>query len=135
ADQHIGLELTDEAAALLAERGYDPVYGARPLARTLQRLVETPVGRMIVKGEVTPGQTLRVRAVDGEIALEAVEPRTLARAETGAPQARPATVARPGADLRRGRARTTLPARTLRRRARARTAACPTPRTAGRARA
>ncbi|MCB9685528.1 MAG: ATP-dependent chaperone ClpB [Alphaproteobacteria bacterium] len=67
AAQDIGLRLTDAAAAKLAEVGYDPVYGARPLARTIQRLLETKLGRMIVGGQVQPGQTIEVDARDGEL--------------------------------------------------------------------
>ncbi len=60
--QGIGFELTEAAAAVLAEVGYDPVYGARPLARTIQRMLETKIGRMIVAGEAAPGRTIHVDA-------------------------------------------------------------------------
>jgi ATP-dependent Clp protease ATP-binding subunit ClpB len=67
ATQQIELRLTDAAAAELAGVGFDPVYGARPLARTIQRLVETRLGRMIVGGEVKPGDVLTVDARGGEL--------------------------------------------------------------------
>jgi ATP-dependent Clp protease ATP-binding subunit ClpB len=60
ADQHVGFALTEAAAHHLAAVGYDPVYGARPLARTIRRLVETPLGRKLVGGDVTAGQTVIV---------------------------------------------------------------------------
>ncbi|MDH5752977.1 MAG: ATP-dependent chaperone ClpB, partial [Deltaproteobacteria bacterium] len=50
AEQRITLELTEEARKMLAERGYDPLYGARPLKRTIQRELESPLGRMIIRG-------------------------------------------------------------------------------------
>jgi ATP-dependent Clp protease ATP-binding subunit ClpB len=67
--QGIALELTDAAAGLLAEIGYDPVYGARPLARTIQKMLETRIGRMIVAGEVPPGGTIRVDATGSELTV------------------------------------------------------------------
>jgi ATP-dependent Clp protease ATP-binding subunit ClpB len=50
--------LTDEAAAHLVRAGYDPNYGARPLKRAIQREIETPLARLILKGEVRDGQAL-----------------------------------------------------------------------------
>jgi ATP-dependent Clp protease ATP-binding subunit ClpB len=52
ADRRITLEFTDEAKRLVAERGYDPVYGARPLKRVIQRAVETPLAKKIMAGEI-----------------------------------------------------------------------------------
>jgi ATP-dependent Clp protease ATP-binding subunit ClpB len=60
ADRHIKLELTDAARAHLVRAGYDPNYGARPLKRAIQREIETPLGRRILKGEVRDGQTVLV---------------------------------------------------------------------------
>ena len=68
ADRGIALDVDDEAAALLALQGYDPVYGARPLKRLLVRRLETPLARKVIAGEVPMGSTVHVRA-DGE-ALE-----------------------------------------------------------------
>ena len=69
ADRGIGLDIDDGAAALLARRGYDPVYGARPLKRLLVRQLETPVAKKVIAGEVTVGSRLRVTADGDEIRL------------------------------------------------------------------
>jgi len=61
-DRHIGLQLTDAARANLVRTGYDPHYGARPLKRAIQKKIETPLGRMLLKGAVRDGQTLVVDA-------------------------------------------------------------------------
>jgi ATP-dependent Clp protease ATP-binding subunit ClpB len=60
AERHIKLELTEEAATHLARIGYDPVYGARPLKRAIQRELETPIGRRLLRGEIHDGQTVVV---------------------------------------------------------------------------
>jgi len=57
ADRKIGLEVTKEAKELLAERGFDPVYGARPLKRTIQRDVQNPLAMKILSGEFGEGDT------------------------------------------------------------------------------
>jgi ATP-dependent Clp protease ATP-binding subunit ClpB len=62
AEQDMGLELTDSAIEWLAEKGFDPVYGARPVKRAIQRELETPIARKIVSGAVMPGATLHVKA-------------------------------------------------------------------------
>jgi ATP-dependent Clp protease ATP-binding subunit ClpB len=58
AERHIEIELTDGAKEHLAAAGYDPSYGARPLKRAIQKELETPLGRLLLKGDVTDGQTL-----------------------------------------------------------------------------
>jgi ATP-dependent Clp protease ATP-binding subunit ClpB len=60
AERHIKLELTDAARTHLVRAGYDPNYGARPLKRAIQREIETPLGRRILKGEVRDDQTVLV---------------------------------------------------------------------------
>jgi ATP-dependent Clp protease ATP-binding subunit ClpB len=60
ADRHIEIELTDRARTHLVRAGYDPVYGARPLKRAIQREIETPMARRILGGEVRDGQHLSV---------------------------------------------------------------------------
>ncbi len=60
AERHISLLLSDPARAYLVRTGYDPLYGARPLKRAIQKYIETPVGRLILKGEVRDGQELDV---------------------------------------------------------------------------
>jgi ATP-dependent Clp protease ATP-binding subunit ClpB len=59
-EKKIELELKDEAKELLAEKGYDPVYGARPLKRTIQRLIENPLAAKILQGEFKEGDTVVV---------------------------------------------------------------------------
>ncbi len=66
------LELTDAARELVARSGYDPVYGARPLKRFLQRELETKIGRAIVAGELFDGSTVRVDVSEGKLAVEIV---------------------------------------------------------------
>jgi ATP-dependent Clp protease ATP-binding subunit ClpB len=67
-ERNIGLELTDEAKKHIAEAGYDPVYGARPLKRYIQHELETQIGRSIIAGEATDGSTVQV-GVDADSAL------------------------------------------------------------------
>ncbi|MDQ2842854.1 MAG: ATP-dependent chaperone ClpB [Acidobacteriota bacterium] len=61
-ERHIGLELTDAARTRLVRSGYDPVYGARPLKRAIQREIETPLAKRILGGEVRNGATVLVDA-------------------------------------------------------------------------
>ena len=63
-DQEMTLEIGDEAMALLGEVGYDPVYGARPLKRAIQRLIENPLAQQILKGEFGPGDQIVARVED-----------------------------------------------------------------------
>jgi ATP-dependent Clp protease ATP-binding subunit ClpB len=65
ADRGLGLELTDAARELIAREGYDPVYGARPLKRFIQREVETRIGRALLSGEIVEGSVISVDA-DGD---------------------------------------------------------------------
>jgi ATP-dependent Clp protease ATP-binding subunit ClpC len=64
------IELTDAAKTLLAEQGYDPALGARPLRRTIQRLVEDPLSEKLLWKEFRAGQTIIVDASDGEMVFE-----------------------------------------------------------------
>jgi ATP-dependent Clp protease ATP-binding subunit ClpC len=61
-DKDMGIELTDAAKQLLAEKGYDPVMGARPLRRAIQRDIEDALSEKILDGEVVAGQIVRVDA-------------------------------------------------------------------------
>jgi ATP-dependent Clp protease ATP-binding subunit ClpB len=70
ADRGIELELTDEAKQLVADAGWDPTYGARPLKRALQRLVENPLALRLLEGEFADGDSVRVDAQDGELVFE-----------------------------------------------------------------
>jgi ATP-dependent Clp protease ATP-binding subunit ClpB len=60
ADRRIDLEITDAARRHLVKVGYDPVYGARPIKRAIQRELETPLGRKILAGDVRDGQRVFV---------------------------------------------------------------------------
>ena len=67
ADKSLGLEITDAAKQLIIERGYDPLYGARPLRRYLQSSVETLIARTILGGDLAAGSTITVDAENGEL--------------------------------------------------------------------
>jgi ATP-dependent Clp protease ATP-binding subunit ClpB len=73
AERGLSLELTDEAKELVAEAGWDPTYGARPLKRALQRLVENPLAMRLLEGDFAEGDTVRVDAQDGELVFEKTE--------------------------------------------------------------
>jgi ATP-dependent Clp protease ATP-binding subunit ClpA len=62
ADQDLRIELTPVARQVIVREGTDPAYGARPLKRTIQRLVENPLARALLKGEFAPGDTINVDA-------------------------------------------------------------------------
>ena len=68
-DRKITLDLTDGARAWLGRVGYDPVYGARPLKRAVQRYLQDPLADMILRGDVPDGSTVRVDEGDGGLAL------------------------------------------------------------------
>ena len=63
------LDLSDSAKELIAREGYDPVYGARPLKRTIQKEILDPLSINILEGKVREGQTVRVNARDGALAF------------------------------------------------------------------
>jgi ATP-dependent Clp protease ATP-binding subunit ClpB len=73
AERKLALELTDAAKELLAEAGWDPIYGARPLKRALQRLVENPLAQRLLEGEFAEGDTIRVDAENGELVFARAE--------------------------------------------------------------
>ena len=115
-DQGIGLELTPAARTLLAEKGYDPQLGARPLRRAIQQLVEDPLSERILWKEFRVGETIVVDVeespIDGEgpqlsfTAIEGIQPPPLELAGAGADaespavgveaRVRPVVVPRPG---------------------------------------
>jgi ATP-dependent Clp protease ATP-binding subunit ClpB len=64
-ERNITLALDDSARELLAREGYDPMYGARPLKRAIQTLIQNPLASKLLRGEIAPGQTIRV-AADGD---------------------------------------------------------------------
>jgi ATP-dependent Clp protease ATP-binding subunit ClpB len=65
--QNITLEVTSEALANLAEAGFDPVYGARPLKRTIQQKLENPLAQSLLTGTFKSGETIKVTYKDGEL--------------------------------------------------------------------
>ncbi|MBO5497434.1 MAG: type VI secretion system ATPase TssH, partial [Oscillospiraceae bacterium] len=67
AERSLGLEITDSAKSLIIDRGFDPLYGARPLRRYLQSSVETLIARRILAGDVAPESTIVVDAENGEL--------------------------------------------------------------------
>jgi ATP-dependent Clp protease ATP-binding subunit ClpB len=69
ADRKIVLDLTDAARAWLGRVGYDPVYGARPLKRAVQRYLQDPLADMILRGEVKDGSTVKIDEGDGKLTL------------------------------------------------------------------
>ena len=69
ADRQMTLEVNQEARRYIAQQGFDPVYGARPLRRFISREVETRIGRALVAGDVRDGAVIRVGLADGEIAV------------------------------------------------------------------
>jgi len=69
ADRKVALDLTDAARAWLGRVGYDPVYGARPLKRAVQKYLQDPLADLILKGEVRDGSTIRVDEGDGALKL------------------------------------------------------------------
>ena len=74
ADRSICLEITPQAQEQIARDGYDPVYGARPLKRTLQRLLETPIAKALLRGELREGGTVVVETQGRELVLRYVDP-------------------------------------------------------------
>ena len=71
-DKEITVKLSDSAKEFITENGYDPVYGARPLKRYVQKTVETLLGRMILAGEVSMKDTVEFAAEDGELKARVV---------------------------------------------------------------
>jgi ATP-dependent Clp protease ATP-binding subunit ClpC len=77
--QEIEVEFTEQAVEYLAEEGFDPQFGARPLRRTIQRLVENELSRMVLGGQVQAGDRVVVDALEGELRIDlesraAIEP-------------------------------------------------------------
>ncbi|MFN3264712.1 MAG: ATP-dependent Clp protease ATP-binding subunit, partial [Aquificaceae bacterium] len=69
AERNISIELTKGAKEHLVKLGYDPAYGARPLKRTLQKHLETPLANLIIKGEIKDGQKVVVDVEDGQLSF------------------------------------------------------------------
>ena len=69
-NQQIHVELTEAAKSAIVDASYDPQYGARPLRRYVQHTVETMLSKKLLRGDVIPGQTVTVDAVDGELLMK-----------------------------------------------------------------
>jgi ATP-dependent Clp protease ATP-binding subunit ClpB len=80
ADRGITLDLTDAAKEALADAGWDPAYGARPLKRAIQRLLENPLALRLLDGDFGDGDTIRVDAHEGELVFEHVGNRAVTTA-------------------------------------------------------
>jgi ATP-dependent Clp protease ATP-binding subunit ClpC len=78
--QGIEVSFTDEAVELLAHEGFDPEFGARPLRRTIQRLVENELSRMVLSDAIGPGDRVTVNAAEGELHFD-VETRSTAESD------------------------------------------------------
>ncbi|WP_125981154.1 ATP-dependent chaperone ClpB [Loigolactobacillus iwatensis] len=70
ADQEINLTITDSAKKWLAQQGYDPAFGARPLRRFITREVETPLAKEIISGRVAPHTTVKINLLDNHLVFE-----------------------------------------------------------------
>jgi ATP-dependent Clp protease ATP-binding subunit ClpB len=75
AERNIQLELTEEARAFIAQKGFDPVYGARPLRRFLQHELETRIGRALIAGNALEGATIRVEMHGENLAVDIENPQ------------------------------------------------------------
>ena len=74
ADRQMRLEVTEDARGFIAQQGFDPVYGARPLRRFIAREVETRIGRALLAGDVRDGAVIRVGYTDGELTVSYENP-------------------------------------------------------------
>jgi len=73
ADQDIDIELTADAIDTLVEEGYDPVYGARPLKRVIQKRIENPLAQRLLAGDFPPGSTVRITMTDGDFRFQSAK--------------------------------------------------------------
>jgi len=69
-ERNISIVLDDSAKELLAREGYDPNYGARPLKRAIQTMVQNPLAMKLLRGEIQPGETVTVSAANGEMVFD-----------------------------------------------------------------
>ena len=66
----IDASLTDDACGAIVDYAYDPVYGARPIKRYIERILETRLGRMIISGEIKDGDAIVIDALDNELDIK-----------------------------------------------------------------
>ena len=79
-ERKVGLKITDEALNHIVEVGYDPLYGARPLKRAIQRELETPIAKGILRGDFKEGETISVTMVKDRLGFETQAPKALVEA-------------------------------------------------------
>ena len=72
-DRKIGLSLDAKARQWLADKGYDPTYGARPLKRVIQKWVQDPLAQMLLAGEISDGSTIKLSASQGRLTIDGKE--------------------------------------------------------------
>ncbi|MFI4972460.1 MAG: ATP-dependent chaperone ClpB, partial [Hyphomicrobiales bacterium] len=80
ADRRVSLVVTEEARKLLAQRGWDPVYGARPLKRAIQRMVQDPLAMMLLEGKFSEGDSVEAGAKGGELTFSKAKTPVASRA-------------------------------------------------------
>ena len=73
ADRNVTIELTSAAKEWLAERGYDPLYGARPLARVIQEHIKKPLAEELLFGKLVKGGSVKVNLLDGKLSFDVTE--------------------------------------------------------------
>ncbi len=81
--QGIEVEFTEGAVGLIAEEGFDPEFGARPLRRTIQRRIDNELANMVLSGSLKPGDKVVVGAVEGSLGFEVLEQTALVETTAG----------------------------------------------------
>ena len=71
-DRDIDLEIDDKALAWLADAGYDPVYGARPLKRVIQRALQNPLATLLLEGRIADGQKVEISAGEQGLVIDGI---------------------------------------------------------------
>ena len=84
-DQKLELELSEGAIDLLCQEGYDPAYGARPLKRVIQRLLQDPLSRAILAGQFKPGDTINVEREGDHLVIGSLAFQQGPKAASGKP--------------------------------------------------
>ena len=92
ADRDIDLDIDDKALAWLADAGYDPVYGARPLKRVIQRALQNPLATLLLEGRIADGQKVEISAGEQGLLIDGIPAGTQSPARSA-----PAAQDRPGA--------------------------------------
>ena len=89
ADRRMSLELTERALEWLGNAGYDPVYGARPLKRVIQRALQDPLALMLLEGRLADGETVRVDAGEDGLVIQGTPIAAAGLERCGRPVRRP----------------------------------------------